>query len=63
MDKINSEEEVDPTGKIGCNIVIPSGLKVMACGRLNLFDDLGCRIWLGPIAADPKNGVFLVTGF
>ena len=58
-DKINSEEEGDPAGKVGPNIVIPNGPRVTTCGGLGLFDDEGCRIGLGPIAADPKDGVFL----
>ena len=58
-DKINSEKEGDPAGKVGWNIVVLSGPRVTACGGLCLFGDEGCRIGLGPILADPKDGVFL----
>ena len=58
-DKINSEEEGDPAGKVGWNIVVPSGPRVTACGGLGLFGDEGCRLRLGPIAAHPKDGGFL----
>ena len=62
-DKINSEEEGDPAGKVGWNIVVPSGPRVTACGGLGLFGDEGCRLRLGPIAAHPKDEVFSKISF
>ena len=58
-DKINSEEERDPADKVGWNMIGPGGPRVTACGILGFFGYEECRIRLGPIAANPKNGVFL----
>ena len=58
-DKINSAEEGDPAGKVGWNIVVPGGPKVTVCGRLGFLGYEECKMRLGLIAADPKDGVFL----
>ena len=58
-DKINSAEEGDPAGKVGWNIVVPGRPEVAVCGILGFLGYEECKKRLGPIAADPKDGVFL----
>jgi hypothetical protein len=52
-DKINSEKEGDPAGKVGWNIVVPSGPRVTACGGLGLFGDEGLQTRVGSYSGPP----------